>query len=455
MDAGLLHPVRWYRSGDDHPREAVPGTYRVDDEGRIEAHVHGRFPGERARLFGVDPSFPTLLQGEVMGETVMLVGARVTGQHSGLNEQRDATVVADYALEGFGFLDPSDLAFTDIRLRFTDQETWTGWDRFAVMADDRRRITDVGAVLREVPEVKAEIDAGTLSLVDGSYVNQEQDSHRWVLQSRSFFEFRFDLPVPIAEVFERFAYPLQVMLMSASGRLPGVASMAGTNTTWDFGEAGARLPSRWFQVRRFHGPLKTPRATDLKYLHRLSDLDFGVHMPALLTAVERHRFALGHYGLLQADRFVGGYPVRFSVATQLIDAFDRTLHPHDRHEPAFDARLKRLEDESGNLIDGIIGNKKWRGEVARLRNLVVHGDLHAHELLRDQRPLVVGYEALLLLFEVRFLVEFGLDPKQAKILATRRVHHWTIEKAITETYPALTALVQEDRRRQRKRKVAG
>lgn len=451
MDAGVLHPAAWYRPDDDHSAAGVPGTYRVDDEGRIEAHIHAMFDGEHTHLFGVDPSFPTLLQGRVMGEAVTLVGARVIAQSGGLTEQRDATVVADYALEGFGLLDRDDLAFTDVRLRFTDQDTWTGWDRFAVMADDRFRITDVGAVLRDVPEVEAKIDRGMLKLVDGSYAHQEHDAHRWVLQSRSWFEFHFDEPVTIAEVFDRYAYPLQVMLMSASGRLPGVASMAGTNSTWDFGEGSERLRSRWFQVNRFHGSLETVRVSDLQYLHRLRDLDFGTHLPALLRAVDQHRFALGHYGLLHSDRFVGGHPVRFSVATQLIDAFDRTLHPGGLKEHAFDARLKRLEDESGNLVDGIIGNRKWRGEVGRLRNIVVHGDTHAHEVLRDQRALVAGYEALLLLFEVRFLVEIGLSREQAKALATGRVHHWTIEKAITDNYPALTDLIARDHHRRRKR----
>ncbi|MBT0993149.1 hypothetical protein KIN34_02440 [Cellulomonas sp. DKR-3] len=411
------------------------------------------FDGERFHLFGDDPNFPSILQGRVMKEAVTLVGARVTAQRGALTEQRDATVTADYALEGFGVFEPAELMFTDVRLRFTDQDTWTGWNRFAVMAHDRLRISDFGAVLRDVPEAEARIEGGKLSLVDGSYANQEHDTHRWVLQSRSWFDFHFDEAVTIGEVFARYAYPLQVMLMSASGRLPGVVSIAGTNTAWDFGDGSDLLPSRWLQVRRFHGPLDTPRVSDLQYLHRLRDLDFGVHMPALLKAVERHRFALGHYGLLRSDRFVGGHPVRFSVATQLIDAFDRTLHPQDTAEPAFDARLKRLENESGNLVDGIIGTRKWRGEVGRLRNIVVHGDAYAHEVLRDQRPLVVGYEALLLLFEVRFLVEIGLSPEEATSLATGRVHHWTIEKAITENYPALSELIKRDHQRRRHRKT--
>jgi hypothetical protein len=447
MDTGLVHPSRWYRQGDDPPGKGVPGTYRVDDQGRVEAHLHSTFGGEASPLFGMDPDFPSILHGEILREAVTLVGCRITSHRGGLSDQRDAAVTADYALEGFGFLDEDELEFSEVRLRFTDQDVWTAWDRFAVATDDGRKLTDVGAVLRVVPVLEARIDRGVLKLVDGSYVNKEHDAHRWVFQSRSYFEFHFDRPVPIREVFSRYAYPLQVMLLSASGRLPGVVAMAGTNSTWDFGEGSRRLPSRWFEVRTFHGPVETPHASDLKYLHRLSDLDFGVHMPALLGAVDKHRFALGHYGLLHADRFVGGNPARFGVAAQLIDAFDRTLHPLDRGDRAFEARLKRLEDESGNLVDSIVGNKKWRGEVAALRNLVIHGDLHAHELLRDQRPLVAGTEALLLLFEVRFLVEFGMEPVKASALATGRVHHWTIAQAITDNYPSLSALIRQEQHR--------
>lgn len=451
MDVEVLHPVTWYRPGDDYSKNGVPGTYRVDSEGRVEAHIHGAFDGERGHLFDPDSSFPTLLQGRVMKEAVTLVGVRVTAQGNVLTKQRDTTVVANYALEGFGLLGLDELTFTDVRLRFTDQDIWTGWDRFAVMANDWMPIADVGAVLRDVPKVEANIEGGTLRLVDGSYVTQEHDAHRWVMQSRSWFEFHFDEPLAISEVFARYVYPLQVMLMSASGRQPGIVSMAGTNETWNFGDEG-HLPSRWFQVRRFHGPLETTHVSDLQYLHRLRDLDFGVHMPALLKAVHQHRFALGHYQHLHADRFVGGYPVRFSVATQLIDAFDRTLHLADRADHSLDFRLKRLEEESGKLVYSIIGNRQWRGQVADLRNIVVHGDAYAHEVLNDQLPLVVGYKALLLLFEVRFLVEIGLSTEQAKSLVTGRADHWTIKKAITENYASLKEISTREQERKRHRK---
>lgn len=60
-----------------------------------------------------------------------------------------------------------------------------------------------------------------------------------------------------------------------------------------------------------------------------------------------------------------------------------------------------------------------------------------------RHPIDVGYEALRLLFEARFLVGIGLSPETAKSLAIKRACHWQIEKAITEHYPAQTKLFSQ------------
>jgi hypothetical protein len=305
-----------------------------------------------------------------------------------------------------------------------------------------------------VPKIEANVDHGVLRLVDASFVTYDPRQRRWVFQVQSMFEFAFTRPVAIRDVFDRYVYPLQITLLNASGRTPGVASMAGMNKAWEFGPASEHMPSKWFQVRRFHGPLVTPASTDLKYLHRLSDLQFDEHMPKLLRAADVHRFALSHYSLLHAERAAGGNLARFGVATQLIEAFDRTLHPHDISEMALEKRLKRLDDESGNLVDEIIGTRKWRAEIAALRNFALHGDVHAVEILRDQRPLVAASEALLLLFEVRFLIAIGLAASRARELVLGRAQHWTIAAAITENYPALSAVAERTSARKRGRRAS-
>ncbi|RMI12518.1 hypothetical protein EBM89_08390 [Cellulomonas triticagri] len=432
----------------------MPGTYSVNDEGRVEAHLHATWDGSASFGFSAGPELPPLLHGESFGEHINLVGPRLGRSKGGMRSLGDITLHADYALEGFAFLSEHELAFTDLRLRFTDQDEWTGWDRFAV-SHQIGSLTDVSASLRPVDELAAEVDGGVLRLVDASRVVYDPIKRRWELATRSMFELHLDEPLPIGAIFDRYAYPLQVALLSASGRLPGVASMAGTNTTWDFASGNTRVTPRWFQVRLFHGPLDTAHISNLTFLHRLGDLDFPTHLPRLLRVVEVHRFALSHYALLHAEHAAGGHLARFGVAVQMIEAFDRTLHPLDTGTVSLEARLKRLEHETGGLIDLVIGNRRWRGEVAQLRNFALHGDIHAVDVLRDQRPLVAASEALLMLFETRFLVEIGIQPDQAQKLVTGRVHHWTIVQAITSNYPALTAMLETERLRHGRKKGSG
>ena len=447
MDAGKLYPVTWFKPGEIREDLGVPGTYHVDEEGRVEAHTHRLFDDQPPPLFGAGRGVPQMLVGRSGSNAVTLVGARAVSG-SGWNMEWDTCLRANYSLEGYLLLEEEDLYFTDVRFRFADQDVWTGWERFDVQTRHDLTVEGLAATLQDVPVAEARVPGGTLRLVDASYAHEDHAARRWTLQSRSEFELHFDEPVAIGEIFDRYAYPLQVMLMAASGRLPGMVSMAGTNAEWEIPEDGVPIPTRWFTVRHFHGPIEEARSSDIRYLFRLQDLDFSRHLPALIEAVDKHRFALGHYAVLCSEGFVGGLPVQFGMATQLIDAFDRTLHPGDVGDPAFEARLKRLEDECGNVVDAILKTRGWRGQVGRLRNTVVHGDRFAHELLRDQRPLVVAYHALMVLFEVRFLVAIGLDAATAGSLTTRAVRHWMKEKDLTENYPAL---VEFDKRQQDRR----
>lgn len=447
MKKGTPYPARWYRPGDDYIGPGASGTYKVDANGRVEAHVFELFPDEKMSLFGPKDSIPSVLHGEVLGEGVTLVGCRVNQHRSGMTSQRDLTLSADYSLEGFGVLDPEELKFTHLKFRFTNQEEWTQWNRFSVMEDQSFRLNDLGVVLRNAPKYIANIDGSELELVDHSTVAYEHEAHRWILQSRTYFEYRFKSSISIDEALDRFVYPLQVMLLVACQMLPGLIDVAGHDRNWNFGSAPARRPSEWFQLRRYHGPVERPAISSLNYLFTLDDFEFASQMPKVIQAVNTHRYALSRYAYIRSDRFVGEYKERFSVAAQLIEAFDRTLRPDGKESGAFDKCLKHMEDESGNLVDRIIGNKKWRGELAVLRNIVLHGDSNADNDLRDQHPLVVGYEALMLLFEVRFFVELGFEPERAKRLVTRRANHRSIERAIQNGYPSLTLLVKAAQQR--------
>lgn len=447
MDVGKLYPVTWFKPGDDPNVEGVPGTYQVDADGRVEVHTHRLFTGQRAPIFGREIDLPPVLFGRSGGTALTLVGPKRISA-SGWNAEWDVTIHVDYALEGRLLADGEDLRFTSVRLRFADQDVWTDWDRFDVQIDDAKSVEGLTATLRDVPIAEAAFPGGVLRLGDASYVDENGGARSLTLQSQSYFEFDFDEPVAIAEIIDRYAFPLRMMLMSASGRLPGVLGMAGTNSAWDVSAEGETGGAHWLSVRQFHGRSEPSPAGDARYLFRLRDLDFATHIPLIFEAVDRHRFALGHYGLLCAETPVGGWHVQFSVATQLIDALDRTLHPADTRKLPFEERLRRLEDLAGNVVAETLDDAEWRRRVGRLRNDVVHGDRHAHELLADQRPVYVGFRALVLLFEVVFLTEIGLDVDRARALATEGVRHWWIKEGMELNYPAL---IEFDERQQARR----
>src|SRR5690625_3555514 len=255
MKKNRPYPVRWFAPGDDYTPDGVPGTYQFDDDGRIEIHVHSFFADEQDRLLGPSRNFPSFLQGKGVGRDhyITAVNCRQVEGLGGFGDVREATVRATYALEGFFFLDEEDLALTHLRLRFVNQDTWTGWRRFSVKDNDSRPLEDVSAIARNNPEYVARLDAGELRLFDHSHVYENFERHRWEFQSRSTFEFRFDEPKPISEIFNQYAYPLQIMLLSASGRLPGVIQMSGTNTGWELSDGSNGPPSRWLNIRRAHG----------------------------------------------------------------------------------------------------------------------------------------------------------------------------------------------------------
>lgn len=439
MKKNRPYPVRWFAPGDDYTTDGVPGTYQFDDDGRIEIHVHSFFADEQDRFLGPSRTFPSVLQGKGVGRGhyITAVNCRQVEGLGGFGDVRDATVRATYALEGFFFLDEEDLALTHLRLRFVNQDTWTGWRRFSVKDNGLGPLEDVSAIARNNPEYVARLDAGELRLFDHSHVCENFDRQRWEFQSCSAFEFQFDETVRISEIFNRYVYPLQIMLLSASGRLAGVVEMSGTNTSWEFSDGSNEPPSRWLNIRHIHGDLDPPRRNDLNYLHRLSDINFEEQISQFLKAVNKHEFCLEHYRLLHAEHFAGGHLARFSVAIQLVDAFDRTLHPEDRKDQRLPFRLKRLDAESGGLVESVIGNKNWKNDIAQFRNFVVHGDVNARQVLRDKRSLIAAYEVLLLLFEVRFLVEVGFSQSEATSLIERRPEHWRIRQNIKMYFPTI------------------
>lgn len=444
METGTVHVVRWYKPGDDVSEEqgGVPGSYCVNEEGIIEARLYGSFSMKKPSLFGLDDDVPDVLQGVAISGGVTLVGCSKRSFRRGWTGRSEVEFTANYALEGYGVLESNDLSFTDLLIRFKGQDYWTQWDRFAVMGAGFPSADDLGAVSKPVPASEAKIEAGSLRLIDGSIVLEDVNDHAWRFESRSVFKIEFQNPVKLIKLIDQFVYPLQTMLMCASGRNPGIAELLVTNRGWGFGAESPQPLSRYFTMRIRHGRVAELPDSASDYLFRLADIDFESDMRRMLSVLDSHRFSLELYGLLHTGEIGGGYLAKFSTAAQMVDAFERSLRGSGHGDGTFDKRLKVMEEDCGEPVRGLGVSKRWRSDVAKLRNIVLHGDAHSHEILRDQRPLIAGFEMLVILFEVRLLVAFGLDVATAKSLVELRNDFYWRRSRIEEFMPVLTSYVR-------------
>jgi hypothetical protein len=284
----------------------------------------------------------------------------------------------------------------------------------------------------------------------------------------------FDEPVAIDRILREWITPLQFLILSATGRPSAIETFGATNSTWSVPNE-RHSSERWVRVRLGRPPAvqgKPQQAYDL--LHRASDFELGRQLPLAVDAVNRHRYPVEHFAALKGQP--GGPLARFVAAAQLVESFDRTLHDDPKkpdqgeriqgitrtlkeqavpaayrnyikssltyfHEPSLERRLRRLDKESGDVISGI-APRGWSTDVARLRNIVVHGLRPSETLTRDARPVQVGTEILMLLFECRWLLEMGFSKKQIVDLVEGRVNHWIIKTTIQDNYEALKEIAE-------------
>ena len=195
-----------------------------------------------------------------------------------------------------------------------------------------------------------------------------------------------------------------------------------------------KLKDRWVTVQLGHMPPDQSTKSPGDLLHQASDFDFAVQVPLVFDVARRHRYPLEHYGTLRRG-ISAGYLADFVAAAQLCESFHRTLHPHLPDGLSLEARLLKLDQESGGLIKEVAGDKRWHQRLARLRNIVAHGLPPSEVLASDVRSVQAGTRMLLLLFEVRFLVALGFTPEKARALAVNRGDHGWIAFAIKEGYP--------------------
>lgn len=437
MAEAQYYPVQWYTAGTHSGSQSVPGLYRITELGQVEAHIYDSdLPVSKYPRFS-HSKLPEVLHGDAPTGYLTLVAPRIGGliQEGSRPADWDTRITGDYLILGDTFLEPEQLSFTRVRFRFADQDVWTDWDRYDVKPDEYYPHRSISASMCAVRKFEAVIGNATLALIDDSRVIRGR-RHEWTLRPQSAFELRSDVPIPIADIFDSYAYPLQLLLMSASGKLPGLIDMAGRIESTKSAELEGREGSTWYEVFRYHGRKSDLSLSDLRYLHRLADFDFATQVPRVIHAVKRHRLALEHYRLLCSEGLQEVSPAKFTTAIQMVEAFGRTLHPN-RKSRDLEFWLKKLEEGCGQPISTLIGSKKWKMYVRELRNLIVHSDRKAYEVTRDTAVIAGAYEMLIRLFEIRLLTEFGMTPDKAQTMVKRRTQNVAIETTIIENYPRL------------------
>lgn len=442
-----MRPTEWFRPGYIE-RDKAAGTYSVTENGVVEAWLHGSWHDVPSiALVGIDKSaegFPAMVYGDAFGRRVTLVGTRrgMSRTNSATRQQR-TRIDTDYGIEGL-WLQPEELALTEAVVRFIDQDLWTSWSAYPAEMRFEEGFGVIGLNVRyEKPEpLKATLSGGSLHLKDASTHQQLMNPRRWVLKSASEFVFEFDAPIEIEQFQRQYLMPLEMLITSATGRRSGVKQFRATNCDWDVpvehGEAG-----RWITVHLGHMTQEEDTKSSTKLLHRLTDFDFAMQLPMVFDVAQVHQYSLEHYGALRRGASAG-HLADFIAAAQLCESFHRTMHPNRRDDMGLDARLTKLDQESGGLIKEIAEDKDWHKRLARLRNIVAHGLPRSEVLTSDVRSVQAATRMLLLLFEVRFLVALGFSAENARRHAVDRSGHRWIVLAIKEGYPHIKEMTMKD-----------
>jgi hypothetical protein len=438
-DQQQQRPALWFHPGEVDTGQCVAGLYRVNEHGQPEVNIHGSWSDGPGTVVSAPQDIP-LLHGNAFGKGITAVDNQLRhSQHGLFSNLQDTTLIPRYTVEGGFYLNEDELALTQVRVRFWDQDAWSLWDAFVDKDPDRTRFPP-RVEFREPLQRTAEVAGGTIGIEDDSVCRSTRRPNGWIMESYSAFTLTFTEPVSIDDIFMKWLVPLQFLIMSATGRPTGIRTLRGTNDAWVIGGEEPGRTDRWVDIRTAHALRPQGDLSTRDLLHLLPDFDFATQIPLVLEVVEQHRYSVEHFAVLRGGG-AEGHLARLVAAAQLVESFDRSLHRAPGGVKLED-RLLRLNLESGEVLDEIVGHKRWAKDVVRVRDVVVHGLETSEQLTRDVRPLQVANEVLLLLFEVRLLVELGFDKSKAKGLIERRASHWEIKAAITENYAHLGAMAK-------------
>lgn len=442
----VMRPALWYEAHDHKREDAIPGTYRIRKNGQPEANLHSPWSERLERLYGLgDSELPRIFHGYIYNESITLVKPRLSGGSLNFSDLNETVFHPFYALEGAFTLGEDELFATEVCVKLWDQDAWTEWSGWRQPAGGRMRYETIE---RRVPDsLTARVPGGSVTLEDLSWGNQN-DPLKIVLESQSMFRLKFDQPISLDDIFENWVVPLEILIISATGRYSGIESMRITNVEWDVD--GLRHHSeRWLNLQRAYAPRRKTALSNLGRLHVLEDIEFSYLIPRLLQSIPRLRFSLDLYLSLLSEN-MPGYLVRCSTATQMVESLHRALFPPmssegnddliarvdmvlrqtdginsqtrrsvKNHlsrlaEPTMASRLKQLDEGGARIISDIINDPTWPNQVAHVRNVVTHGLEHSRRLTQDLTATRVVNLICQRLFETHLLISIGFTPEKAK-----------------------------------------
>lgn len=429
--------VLWFWPGHTELKaQGAVGTYRVRKDGQPMV----RILGEPVEEIGVDHDQEEVLYGFLgkLDLTVLHGPSTFWSPNRPWYRSQTDDLTPRVAFEG-KHLTREEMTFTDVSVRFWDQEVWSEWAAFpgepSYGEDERLRLT-----IDYAPQSEHHATVGDvrIELLDGSLWGQTKGGRDWHLSSQSRFRLTFPEPVDYDAILNEWLMPLETLIVTTTGRLSGLRSLRLRHRDWPIGPGEGRYEVGWVTARTRQPRRGAERDLDpMQLLYRLSDMNFDAQIPAVISAANRLAYSLDHFALLRDARYNGGELARFVASCQLVDAMDSALRKYKPASKDFATTLLRLDRGVGGLLAEIVGVKKWRDHIRNVRALVVHGGETAHQLTHDARAVYAASTILLLLFEARLVVEFGFTQDQAKALITGRVNHWQYVKAIRDYYPQL------------------
>ncbi|GAA3312058.1 hypothetical protein GCM10017710_12840 [Arthrobacter ramosus] len=386
------------------------------------------------------------MHGDVFGTATTAVGNRYRSGSFSMNELMDCRIHPKYTFEGL-WLSEDELNFTNVRVQFWDQDSWTGWRGHTVDRDLNGHVTSI--VLQPDQILEAEHNGVAIRLVCTS-ASETTPGVAVSLQSTSRFELDFPEPISIERLLTDWLKPLEILVVSATGQLSGLSFIRLTNTQWETEGDHEDPTSSWVTMRTSFAPRAASSDQRVLTKHSLNDFDFAVQIPKVFDAVPRLQFPMDQYLSLVSHRAAGDL-VRCTTAAQMVESLDRVLHPdaaapeqtpiavqvsealkdagignsrlrrdlrkflNDRGNPTLEDRLRRLDQGVGNPVSSLINKTDWPKHVARVRNIVAHGLEESVVLTTDIRATRVATLICTMLFEAHWLKAIGFDDRTIKM----------------------------------------